>query len=300
MDVITHLEFYQLLDAIKSLKSESDIFKDYIFPLVSIVVSTLLGWWIATVSFHKQTKMQADIEKLNSANRWLLFAMQAIEDLRVIKTEYVKAIGDETSPVNRTVLIKPLQMIRKYISGDYAELVFIYPVAKNNSEISLPWMDAHRIRTMFENFNFLLEQWELRDSMMIPLRANLEARFPEQVSFDLNEQMILERLPIVDLVAVIVQTERLIKLTDAVMKELAFFLKEFPSTVKYRVNIGELSSHAPLLGGYSIPDPALRKLYLSPTVEPNIHRLAKLLHTDVARAKQALANPYDELLYPDF
>ncbi|WP_423750531.1 hypothetical protein, partial [Citrobacter freundii] len=57
-----------IASAILNLQQESSIFKDFLFPLLSALLSVLAGYYIANKSFKKQEKLKTELDRVNSCN----------------------------------------------------------------------------------------------------------------------------------------------------------------------------------------------------------------------------------------
>lgn len=67
-----------LVQAIESLRQDSNIFKDYIFPLTTGFFSSLLGAGVAYLTLRHQDNSQVQKERVQSINDWILSAESAI------------------------------------------------------------------------------------------------------------------------------------------------------------------------------------------------------------------------------
>lgn len=293
MDVHSHLDFYQLISVLKQLKPEPDVFKDYIFPVVTLTMSAVLGWAIASYSFRRQEDLQIEKEKLLNANRWTLWAEHAFHDLLTLKTTYVAAIGDNTSPLLRTILVKPLRTNAKLIDGDYSGLSFIFPDARAKESDVSEWSDIHRIRSMFENYNLAIETWKFRDSLMQEILEVLFKKVPAGTFFVIDEPQIMRDAPQKDLSAAIMMTEQLIKLTDGLLIELFNFTVHFPFLVSQSINLKRLRRYGKLAGNFNADFELIAEKNLIRTLEPDYKWLSKYMHKSEQDVIMSLQSFYD-------
>ncbi|QIC62866.1 hypothetical protein [Acinetobacter schindleri] len=63
-----------IAEAILQLKQESNVIKDYIFPIAMALVSSLIGAIVGYRVYLRQEKLTAERRKLDILNKWILIA----------------------------------------------------------------------------------------------------------------------------------------------------------------------------------------------------------------------------------
>lgn len=101
-----HQEFESLIQSVESLKQDVNPFKDYVFPIISGFLSSLLGAGVAYFTLKHQDSVKIEKEKLDTVNDWLLLAESAIATLVTLKKNYHKNI--DSNPFQRALTIRSI------------------------------------------------------------------------------------------------------------------------------------------------------------------------------------------------
>ena len=77
-----------IAEAILQLKQESNVIKDYIFPIAMALFSSLIGALVGYKVYLRQEKLTIERGKLDIANKWSIMAYQMHQQLISIKANY--------------------------------------------------------------------------------------------------------------------------------------------------------------------------------------------------------------------
>lgn len=237
-----------IVKAIESLKPASNIFKDYLFPIVSAFFSSLLGAGVAYFSFHYQERLKIEKDKMNAANQWTLIAEGALSSLIAIKANYHGKLTED--PIQRAFQIPTILGSSKPIAEELTVLSFVVPKSNRKSNSNPKWSQLPLIRTMIINYNCLLEIWEERNLRARPIREKVMQRFPNKALADINIDQIAEItecVGIINLLSLIDLTEKIIKLTDDIIVELSDFLLNFPKLAKSLIKKDKLKKYGSII-----------------------------------------------------
>jgi hypothetical protein len=145
-------EIAQLIEAVRSLKTESDPLKDYIMPFATAFFSSLLGAFVAYLTISHQDKVRQDQYKVRTANNWLLKAEGAMQSLIALKQNYHGKLT--ANPFQRTVITRAFIHNTKAIDVDISELSFILPKKGDTEAVADKWRSLGRIRAILEKLQF--------------------------------------------------------------------------------------------------------------------------------------------------
>lgn len=229
-----------LIQAIESLQQESNIFKDYIFPIASAFFASLMGAAIAYLVLKHQEGISIEKNKMDATNKWSFLAEEARATLLSIKGNYHGNLTD--IPAQRMSAIPSILFHATPILERYEQLSFIVPKAGAGSP---KWSQILRIRAMVHNYNYILELWEQRNKIERLLKERVMQKYSTSdngyINIGYNE--LIECVGPVDLSVVIDITERVIKLTDDLLIELDDFLLEFPKYAETLINTKKLKKY---------------------------------------------------------
>lgn len=236
----------KLISAIESLKQESNYFKDYLFPIVSALFTSLLGAAIAYFTIRRQENIQIEKDKMNAVNKWTLAAEQARSKLFSIKCNYH---GKLTShPFQRVLAIPNIIYQANQIEERYDDLSFIVPKAETKQKGQWPkWSQINRISAMIGNYNHILMLWGKRNDLIQEIKDETLKKYPGKSFYDIDLKGVQEIMSPPKAVILIDLTERLIKLTDDILIELDDFLSKFPKYVKTKIDVKRLKKFGTIL-----------------------------------------------------
>lgn len=227
-----HEEAKLIVQAIESLKSETNLFKDYIFPIASAFFSALLGGAVAFCFFRFQEKLAVEKSKMNTANKWTLLAEEARSNLISIKQNYHGKLTEK--PIQRALAIPSVLFSSQQLIESYADLSFIVPKAGTSKFEK--WSQIPRIRSMFQNYNYLQELWLKRNEVERPIKEAVINSYSSKAYVDVTFEEIVSCVGSVQFSSLVDLTEHVVKLTDDLLVEFDSFLAEFPSYAKSIIN----------------------------------------------------------------
>lgn len=232
-----------IVQAIESLRSEPDLFKDYIFPIASAFFSAILGGAIAFLFFRHQEKLTVEKCKMNTANKWTLLAEEARSNLISIKQNYYGVLTEK--PIQRAFAIPSVLFSSQPIVESYADLSFI--VCKAGSVGTEKWSQIPRIRTMIHNYNYLQELWLKRNEIERPIKEAVVTSYSDRAYVDVTLEEVVNCVGAVQFSSLVDLTEHVVKLTDDLLVELDSFLAEFPSYAKSLINHEKIENYGSVL-----------------------------------------------------
>lgn len=232
-----------IIQAIESLKSEPNLFKDYIFPIASAFFSALLGGAIAFLFFRYQEKLAVEKSKMNTANKWTLLAEEARSILISIKQNYHGKLTEK--PIQRALAIPSVLFSNQRIIESYADLSFIVPKAGTSK--AEKWSQIPRIRSMIHNYNYLQELWLKRNEVERPIKEAVITSYSNKAYVDVTLEEIVNCVGSVQFSSLVDLTEHVVKLTDDLLVEFDSFLAEFPGYAKSVINYEKIKSYGSVL-----------------------------------------------------
>ena len=236
-------ETEQIIQAIQSLKQESNLLKDYLFPIFSAFFASVLGAAAAYFSLKYHQYVETEKEKLNATNKWLLLAEEARSNLIAIKQNYHGTLNNH--PIQRMLAVPPILFIAAPIAEDYSKLSFLIPRAPLNP--APKWSQIPRIRTMIHNYNYLLELWRKRNEIERPIKEAILLQFPSATYDAIDPDQVAGYSDRSGLLLLIDLTEHVIRLTDALLVEFNDFLTNFPGYAETLINLKQLEQYGSVL-----------------------------------------------------
>jgi phosphate/sulfate permease len=230
-----------IVQAIESIKSEPNLFKDYIFPIASAFFSALLGGAIAFLFFRYQEKLAVEKSKMNTANKWTLLAEEARSNLISIKQNYHGKLTE--NPIQRALAIPSVLFSYQRVIESYTDLSFIVSKAGSNEK----WSQIPRIRAMIHNYNYLQELWLKRNEVERPIKEAVITSYSNKAYVDVTLKEILNCVGSVQFSSLVDLTEHVVKLTDDLLVEFDSFLEEFPGYAKSIINYEKIKSYGSIL-----------------------------------------------------
>jgi hypothetical protein len=264
-------EVEQVVNAINGLK-EDNLLKDYVFPIASAFFMAILGGFVAYFSFLRQEKIQANIARLHSTNKWTLIGLSALESLKAIKSNYYERLTDD--PVLRALEVPTIFSHANSIAEDIHELAFIVP-SKLKGDMP-KWSQITRIQVMIKNYNQLLIIWNLRNEIAMKVKPILVTGADGKPYANLTLEEIFFKVNPIDLTNFIDINEKALKLTDDLIIELEDFVHNFSRYVEFKIWKSVINNYGPLIKYYHNQDQSSKK-YLNRCVAPNHKKLSILL-----------------------
>jgi hypothetical protein len=276
-------DLHDVVQAIESLKQESNLFKDYLYPIVSSFFSAILGAIVAYYTLRFQEGIQRERTKLDICNKWSIEVEGLFQSLIAFKGNYISDIGND--PVERAVKVRTILNHNQPIQINYAELSFITPSKNDIDGQGRKWQQLSRIRGMIENYNAILALWNKRNSSERPLKEKIISALGNKPYADVTEEEIINVIGEKDLTSLIDLTEKALHLTDDIIIESNDFLNHFPDVVKAVVNIKKIKKYGTVLKFNTSDNQYLKKL-IKRSPEVNYEKLARIYGITFEEAKK--------------
>lgn len=289
--------------SILSLKSNTDVVKDYIFPVAMSFFSALIGAISAHYFFKRQEKFKQEKEKLDSFNSVYFNVNNCLNTLISIKYNYLHI--NTSSPIERAINFNNMIFSADKVDENITGLSFIrskpnqdksitntiknYFSSNNNTplttkEISKTWRNLLRINMILKNYNFAIELIKVRNNHDVEIRnilvTTLKQDSPQLVA---NAQMIIDAISPEKASIYVDLTEQSIAIIDFLIVEMDSFLKESPMIAESNIDMKVLKN----IG--SIPRYTNEKQkyieLVKPMIRPDYTSLGKLLGTDSQSAQ---------------
>jgi hypothetical protein len=236
-----HEETELIVKAIEGLNQESNVFKDYMFPLVSGICSSLLGAGVAYFTLRYHENIQIEKQKMDIANEYTIALESAFSSLVAIKSNYHEKINDD--PIKRASTIPSILHSSKQLNLDISKLSFIVPKKEDVKSQDIKWRSITRIRSMIHNYNHAFELWEKRNQIERPIKEKIVRDYSRQGYASVSREQIFESVGASAFVSLVDLTEQAVKLTDEIILEISDFLDCFPNVCKSLINIKRLERY---------------------------------------------------------
>lgn len=229
-----------IAEAILQLKQESNVIKDYIFPIAMALFSSLIGAIVGYKVYLRQEKLGIEKEKLNIINKWILLSNEVQQDLLAIKQNYIKGVNKD--PYKRIFNIPTILLNKKNYNLEYQELAFIENVSPSKFS-HIPYL-----RTIFENYIDLVSIWAKRNELNDEVKAQIINKIPQNLTyFDVSRELIDKSVDQSKFAALIDLTEIVIRYTDDLIIELESLNNELPLISKKAVDMKCLKNFGSIL-----------------------------------------------------
>ncbi len=283
-------EIEPLVHAIESLRQEANPFRDYLFPIISGVFSSLLGFIVAYFTLRYQENSQIQKERIKIINDWMLLAEGASTSLVGIKYNYHGKLG--SNPFQRTLSTPSIIHSTKKLDADLSSLSFIVPRKDDKKSQEIKWRQLPRIRAMIENYNFIVALWDKRSEIERPIKEKLVKDYGALAVAEVDRENIFKSVDPSQFIVLIDLTEKAIKHTDDLIIEIADFMTEFPEIGKSFINKKSLENYGPVIT-YSAEgsEKYLNLIKKSPEVDFQI--LAELLGKTEEQIRNEYATGYE-------
>lgn len=259
-----------IAEAILQLKQESNVIKDYIFPIAMALFSSFIGACIGYFIYLRQDKLASEKRKLDVLNKWILVADEIHQSLLALKFNYYGRLTSH--PYQRFLAIPSIIGTNKKYQFDYYELAFITDFKSNNK-----WLNVGYLRSLFANYETLLSMWEIRNEFNEKVRIQfLNSRIENKAYVDLDDAEIELYIDQGDLSFLIDITERCLRLTDDLITEFYNFFNEFPHAVADKVDLKLIKNYGFIIAFDMEKNKAIKPLLVDCPL-PDYEKISKLL-----------------------
>jgi len=145
---------------------------------------------------------------------------------------------------------------------------------------------------MVNNYNYLIDLWEQRNSIERPIKEKLMAKFTNQGYLTLSEQEAIQVIGPAKMVLLIDLTERVVKFTDDLLIEINDFLINFPVYAKSRIKTKKLKRFGSVIT-YSNNGNELLLAMLAKTPEPDFKSVEALFGETSEKIKTRMKTGYE-------
>ncbi|MEB4673163.1 hypothetical protein MXL54_00025 [Enterobacteriaceae bacterium G50] len=258
-----------IAQSISELKQNSDVFKDYFFPIVMSFFSAFLGGVSAYYFNQRQEKNKFEKENFIVATKVLTTILSALNDLVAIKSNYHDLKSKD--PIARALAFPAVILGDSKLTIDLSSLSFIKNVPTANKkthikfmdfilykmlrlkkikpsseEIQKTWRNYSRLSACVSNYNYIMELLKVRFTVDNEIKARLSAKHDELTSeanagrMMLSSEVIRSSIDKNTFIKYIDLSEMLIALIDNVLKELDSFVTEFPSIAESNIELSKV------------------------------------------------------------
>lgn len=280
------IEVKAVVDAINNISTTNPL-KDYMFPLLIV----LIGGFFAHYSTTYLRYLDAQKEKLDIANDWILGLSQAFTSLKAIKSNYIGKLTDG-APLDRAV--KFPQMINSYklLELQINKLSFVAPKKDDDEEARKNnHMNPEYISALQSNYNYLINTHEKRSQMaeqIIPIilkhrqaKGDISKISPDDIHQDESASDVIRYLQL---------NEHVIKYTDELLIAIHNFLCEFPDVCRYAIDIKRVKHHKGIIERYYDNMEDFKK-----STPLSYSCLAKLFKCDKQQAISMFSTEYEDI-----
>lgn len=275
-----------IVDAIDSLRQSSSFIKSYIMPFTPAVITSVIGFFIASHNFKSQETMRSNVAKIEAANKFMVQVESAFQTLISIKIPLVERVNDD--PTSRLFSVGDINSYFSDIDG-VENLVFL---AKGNTiregqPYYATWNNIPRINSMVGNYKYLLERIEARQVS--------KQEFEEYIvtGEDGNLRINFEALNSVKdkpLKKFINDNEAVLSLIDGLILEFNSFLSGISEAVNKSINAKKVEHIAQVI--HFNNSNAFIQRALQPLIPPDYQKLARVFQIDVSAARELFQTGY--------
>lgn len=285
-------ELQELIHVIKELKPEDNPLKDYLFPIVISFVSSFMGALFAYFVFKRQDWLIFEKEKLNTANKVMITAIDVFHELSRIKGEYADRVNKDSNPIQRALVFPPLAAKTQIISFPLESMTFIAPQKKNGKPEYPKWSQIPIFSALNRNFNIIVDMIEKRNLLDLEIKKTLiQSHRDRGLTGDgVDPQILYETIKGEDLGNWIILTEKIIILVDDLIVEFNDLLHNFPSYVNSKIKIKKIKNYG---GIVTFNHANSSTLFLVKTIPPDYEVVAAILNVDLDEAKGILSTGYE-------
>jgi len=283
-------EIGAIVQAIEGLNPESNPFKDYVFPVITAFLSSLLGAFVAYFTIRHQDNVLSVKEKIGAMNDCSLSVENAMTSLVAIKNNYKDGLSN--NPIQRALFIKSLVNDISRIEVNISTLSFIVPSKNDVSGQGEKWRSLPRIRSLVGNYNSLIDLWDKRKELERPIKERLVKAYGSNGYAEMNVSQILSGVDSSDFVMLIDLTERAVKYTDELLIESGDFLDKFPKIGEKLISRNNRKKYGPLLAFTSKENKKLQEVFIK-TVEVDYLIVADLFGISEEDARKQYESGYE-------
>lgn len=254
--------------AISSIRSDVDVFKDYVFPVAMSFFSSFLGVLSAYWIYTKQERIKKEKENFLKSNNVILKVFETLNVIVALKVNYYKRIDPQ--PLHRVFLVPPFLSHLQRAQVDIGDFLFIKQVSTANKslyeriydfikfkmmrrerltpsaeEIGKSWRNLSRLSACVNNYNFIVSVIEERNKILMNIKSRLSSHNKGK-DLKISPEMALEIIGGDDMIPLIDLTETFLSMIDYLIHEMDSFLKEFPDIAESNIELSLVGRGAKL------------------------------------------------------
>lgn len=278
------VEIKAVVDAINSI-SAANTLKDYILPLAIV----LIGGFFAHFSSAYLRYLDAQKEKLDIANDWILGLQQAFGSLMAIKQNYINKLTQ--APRQRAGALPQMITSSKLLDLKMNKLSFVVQSKDDFLEAINIHMSPAYISALQSNYNLLINTYEKRNQIAEQIITILGRHYPTrgfQLDIDLEE--IYKVVSPSEFLGYIQLTEQVIKSTDELLIAIHNFLCEFPDICRYAIDITRVKHYRGIIEWHYDGMDLLEK-----SIPVSYSALAELFMVDEDQARGKFFSGYEDI-----
>lgn len=307
-----HHDAQLIAQSILELKQNSDTVKDYLFPVLMSFFSALLGGLCAYYFNQRQERNKNEKENFSVATKIFTSALTALNQLIGIKANYCNL--HSTDPIMRALSFPAMILGEDKFSVDLSSMSFIKNIPTANKsiyvrwneyikhnilkrkrnhpsdeEMSKSWRNYNRLGACVNNYNYIMDLLKTRSMLDIEIKEKLTDKHTELCQeypmggMSLPINVILETIDYNSLAKYIDLTEKIICLTDNVLKELDSFVVEFPKIAESNIELSKVGRGVKIIAVKN-----KRPMYLTcmkPVVPPDFTIISQITGMSIEEAR---------------
>ena len=231
MTYITTEDATLIVEAINNLKQSPDYIKDYILPIITLIlgaiISASLAYFIARRTNDRAESIKVEMRRASVINNYSLQAEFCIQSLICIKSFYQGKLDDDS--FRRLATIPPIEgeFALKNLA-DITELVFI---TTDEYMKGSRWNQITYINLIFENYKALTKMIKRQKN----LKSNLHQRISDLGTSNISLNIVLNEFGKAQTIELMQLTEQIIILVDDLLLFFNDFIQQFPNLAKQRL-----------------------------------------------------------------
>ncbi|MDL2126581.1 hypothetical protein QQ704_08055 [Klebsiella pneumoniae] len=287
---------YSLVVSINNLNAtlkEVDYFKDYILPIVSLIVSGIFGYIIAIRGYKWQECVQNERIKVDTINKTIMMFQDMQNNLVAIKATYSDGLSHH--PLQRAgympfiicdetiMYCESERLVQVGLSDNTGSKAWKLLHKKNKCNIkATPWLQAPTIFTVVSNYNHLIVLLKTRNQLDLDVKSMLSEKYGSEYGMGMTEDKLYEALGRSLFVKYFDATELLILQVDNMIISISDFLTHYPNEVSLKVNKKYLSNYKVIVNYINETTPYISMLKRTPALDIKV--MSSLVRMDTVEA----------------
>ncbi|MCL2916046.1 hypothetical protein L2725_20095 [Shewanella corallii] len=228
--------------------AETDVIKDYIYPMLSGITFTLLAAGTAYFTVkHQERKQQhiaANLAKLKASNKLILSAQSALLNVITIKQAYILDLPSD--PILRMLNIGQVECNYPLLDLPLEDFSFLSPSIDEIDHAS--WENLAKIAVLMKNYNATLGAWSKRNRFEDEVKmAILSVHGQKVIEPEISIETIIDAASAFKVGIAVDLNERSIELTDVIINDLHSFLTEFPKAVRPHIDVNAIKGYGKII-----------------------------------------------------